>query len=140
VPVVVACGNEAMKSSRAEELRARGVQLLQVASIEEILADAHARRITHLLVEPGPALAGIFFEGGWVDRLWVFQSPQSIDDPIAPAAAEIPGDYRTTGSLEFKGDRLTEFLNPNSAVFFEAATSADLKWASSPPSSNRGLG
>lgn len=130
IPVVVACEEEMLHSPQAEELRTQGVQLLQADSINQVLADAYDRRITHLLVEAGPGLAKVFFTGGWADRLWVFRSPESVGDPAAPAAAEIPGNFKATGTLDLDGDRLTEYLNPDSTVFFEAAASADLKLAS----------
>ena len=130
--VVVACNRELIDSPKAKALVEAGVCLLGADGIGDVLADAHARRNTHLLVEAGPTLARAFFEGGWVDRLWVFQSSRSIGDPTpssAPAAAEIPEDYRITGTLELAGDRLTEFLNPRSPVFFDADASSDFRSA-----------
>ena len=81
--------------------------------------------VTHLLVEPGPQLAGSFFRDGLVDRLWVFRSPTRIDDPSAPAASGVPHDFLKTGELDLDGDRLSEYLNPASDVFFKDLPSAD---------------
>ncbi|MCC6424524.1 MAG: bifunctional diaminohydroxyphosphoribosylaminopyrimidine deaminase/5-amino-6-(5-phosphoribosylamino)uracil reductase RibD [Phycisphaerales bacterium] len=127
--VVVACENEAIAGSKADQLRQMGVQLLEADSIAAVLSDAHKRRITHLLVEPGPRLARAFFDGGWVDRLWVFQSQLTINDPAAPTAATIPDEYQLTGSTNLHGDELTEYLNPRSNVFFHPSASADFHWA-----------
>jgi diaminohydroxyphosphoribosylaminopyrimidine deaminase/5-amino-6-(5-phosphoribosylamino)uracil reductase len=83
--------------------------------------------ITHVLVEPGPTLARSFFaEIDLVDRLWVFRSPKMVNDPTAPAAAEIPAYFVESGRVEFDGDVLTEYLNPRSPAFFANAPSADL--------------
>lgn len=82
-------------------------------------------RDTHMLVEPGPRLAESFFATNLVDRLWVFRSPKAINDPTAPAAAPIPDHFIPTGTLNLDGDTLTEYLNPNSPVFFAPVPSAD---------------
>jgi riboflavin biosynthesis pyrimidine reductase len=84
--------------------------------------------VTHLLVEPGPTLARSFFNAGAADRLWVIESPQRVDDPTAspaPAAATIPSRYIKTGELTLDGDVLTEYLDPESDLFFAAEPSAD---------------
>ncbi|MCC7351601.1 MAG: bifunctional diaminohydroxyphosphoribosylaminopyrimidine deaminase/5-amino-6-(5-phosphoribosylamino)uracil reductase RibD [Phycisphaerales bacterium] len=127
--VVAACEKGAMDGPRADRLRQAGVRLLEADSIAAVLADAHGRRITHLLIEPGPGLARAFFESGLADRLWVFRSPRSIDDPAAPAAAKIPDDYPITGTVDLSGDQLTEYLNPRSVVYFDSRASADFQWA-----------
>lgn len=128
--VVVVCHREMIDGPKAKALDAAGVCLLDARSIGDVLADAYHRRITHLLVEAGPTLARAFFEGGWVDRLWVFQSPRAMGDPsppTAPAAAKIPENYQITGMQDLDGDRLIEFLNPLSEVYFQTDTSADFR-------------
>jgi diaminohydroxyphosphoribosylaminopyrimidine deaminase/5-amino-6-(5-phosphoribosylamino)uracil reductase len=80
---------------------------------------------THLLVEPGPKLAASFFHDNLVDRLWVFRSPKPLYDLDAPAAAPVPPHFVQTGRIDLDGDTLTEYLNPQSPVFFAAAPSAD---------------
>jgi diaminohydroxyphosphoribosylaminopyrimidine deaminase/5-amino-6-(5-phosphoribosylamino)uracil reductase len=85
--------------------------------------------VTHLLVEPGPALARSFFRSGLVDRVWVFHSPTRIDEPTAPAAAGLADDFVKTGEIDLAGDRLAEYLNPSSGAFFKDLASPDLRLA-----------
>jgi diaminohydroxyphosphoribosylaminopyrimidine deaminase/5-amino-6-(5-phosphoribosylamino)uracil reductase len=85
--------------------------------------------VTHLLVEPGPELAGSLFREGLVDRLWVFRSPLRIDDSSAPAAAGAPDHFLRSGELDLADDHLTEYLNPGSGAFFKNVPSADLRLA-----------
>jgi diaminohydroxyphosphoribosylaminopyrimidine deaminase/5-amino-6-(5-phosphoribosylamino)uracil reductase len=79
--------------------------------------------ITHLLVEPGPTLARSFFEAGLADRVWVFRSPDAVNDPTAPAAAPVP--YPPAAQRSVGRDTLTEYLNPAGDPAFAAVPSAD---------------
>lgn len=127
-PLVVYC-SESSDQQRAEQLRAFGVEVIALPthdshfSFADVLADLHRRAVTHLLVEPGPTLARYMFARSQADRVWVFRSPNAIDEPTAPAAPRV--EYPSTGSIELAGDVLTEYLNPNSAAFFSAAPSAE---------------
>lgn len=94
-------------------------------SIPAVMTELHRMSLTHLLVEPGPTLATGFFKENLADRLWVFRSPNAINDPTAPAAAKIPDHFIPTGTLNLDGDILTEYLNPQSPVFFAPVPSAD---------------
>jgi diaminohydroxyphosphoribosylaminopyrimidine deaminase/5-amino-6-(5-phosphoribosylamino)uracil reductase len=89
--------------------------------------------VTHLLVEPGPTLATSFFNAGAADRLWVIESPRPVNDPTAPAATSIPSRYIKTGELKIDDDVLTEYLDPESDLFFAAEPSADWVLATKPP-------
>src|SRR5712691_4309645 len=82
--------------------------------------------LTHLLVEPGPTLARSFFESGLADRVWSSSSPVALNEPSAPSVTPIPEHYLKTAELNLDGDVLTEYLNPQSAVFFAPERSADL--------------
>jgi riboflavin biosynthesis pyrimidine reductase len=85
-----------------------------------------APNATHVLVEPGPTLARSFLrEGELPDRIWVIRSAKRIDQPSAPAGVGVPSDFVKTGEIDLAGDRLIEYLNPASPVFFAAAPSAD---------------
>jgi diaminohydroxyphosphoribosylaminopyrimidine deaminase / 5-amino-6-(5-phosphoribosylamino)uracil reductase len=92
-------------------------------SFTDVLADLHARRVTHALVEPGPTLTRYMFARGQADRVWVFRSPRPIDEPAAPAAPDVA--YPQTARADVAGDTLTEYLNPHSTAFFAAEPSAD---------------
>jgi len=93
-------------------------------SIPALLADLHARRITHLLVEPGPNLARSFFKANLADRVWRFRSPNRINHEGAPAAEAAP--YPAVAEVELDGDLLSEYLNPNSEVYFAAQPSPEI--------------
>ncbi|MGH7213964.1 MAG: bifunctional diaminohydroxyphosphoribosylaminopyrimidine deaminase/5-amino-6-(5-phosphoribosylamino)uracil reductase RibD [Tepidisphaeraceae bacterium] len=92
-------------------------------SMAHVLGDLAAKGVQHLLVEPGPTLAKHFLDANLVDRVWVFQSPNRLDDDTAPDAC--PVTYPATGRVEIAGDMLTESLNPGSDVFFAPVASAD---------------
>ena len=95
-------------------------------SLEQMLVSVAGFGVTHVLVEPGPTLAGSFFEyAELVDRVWLIHSPSRLDDPAAPTGAGVPGEYVRTGVIDVGGDRLVEFLNPGSPAFFSPEESAD---------------
>ncbi|HEX8520601.1 MAG TPA: bifunctional diaminohydroxyphosphoribosylaminopyrimidine deaminase/5-amino-6-(5-phosphoribosylamino)uracil reductase RibD [Tepidisphaeraceae bacterium] len=79
----------------------------------------------HVLVEPGPTLAASCFASGSVDRVWVVRSAKRSNDETAPAAVEVPSGFVPTGELIVEGDRVSEYLNSSSEVFFAAESSAD---------------
>jgi riboflavin biosynthesis pyrimidine reductase len=79
--------------------------------------------VSHLLVEPGPTLAQSFISASLVDRVWIFRSPNRVDDPEARSA--VPVEYPTTGRAELEGDTLTEYLNPKSPTYFSLDPSPD---------------
>jgi pyrimidine deaminase RibD-like protein len=88
---------------------------------------------THIIVEPGPTLAGSFFGDNTADRLWVIQSPKIIGDETAPSAAAIPDYFVQTGEVNLDGDVLREYLNMKSNAFFAAVPSADFVLAQTEP-------
>lgn len=103
--------------------------------LDMVLAALGGLRVSHVLVEAGPTLAREFFEAETlVDRVWWIRSPQRVKDPTAPAGPGVPGSFRKTGEIDLDGDRLCEFLNPASPVFFSAEQSADFKLAQLPAS------
>jgi diaminohydroxyphosphoribosylaminopyrimidine deaminase/5-amino-6-(5-phosphoribosylamino)uracil reductase len=104
-------------------------------SIPAVLADLGEPTCTHVLVEPGPRLAKSFLEGNFADRVWVIRSPSRIEALTAPKAVAVPDHFVETGTIDLAGDTLTEYLNPNSDVFFEAEASADFVLGS--PTSSR---
>jgi diaminohydroxyphosphoribosylaminopyrimidine deaminase / 5-amino-6-(5-phosphoribosylamino)uracil reductase len=92
-------------------------------SFTDVLVDLYARRVTHALVEPGPTLTRYMFARGQADRVWVFRSPNAIDDAAAPSAPDVT--CLETGRMDIAGDTLIEYLNPASDAFFAAEPSAD---------------
>lgn len=91
--------------------------------LRTILHTLGQRRITHLLVEPGPRLAQAFLEQNLADRIWVIHSPNSLNEPNAPTAPAVP--YPATFTRQLGPDTLIEHLNPTSDVFFASVPSPD---------------
>jgi diaminohydroxyphosphoribosylaminopyrimidine deaminase/5-amino-6-(5-phosphoribosylamino)uracil reductase len=119
-------------ADRIRELAMAGISLRALPvlpdgklSLTALLEDLYDEPTTDLLVEPGPTLAAGFFRENLCDRLWIFRSPNALNDPTAPAAARIPADFVPTGELPLGGDTLTEYLNPHSPAYFAAEPSAD---------------
>ena len=117
---------------KLRELEQTGVQPFLVErrfdglNLKQILTPLAHFGVAHLIVEPGPTLANSFFnELTLVDRVWLVRSPNEIDAADAPAGVGVPANYIKTGEIEFDGDRLAEYLNPQSPVFFAAEPSAD---------------
>ncbi|MGA2500569.1 MAG: bifunctional diaminohydroxyphosphoribosylaminopyrimidine deaminase/5-amino-6-(5-phosphoribosylamino)uracil reductase RibD [Tepidisphaeraceae bacterium] len=97
---------------------------LHLRSVLERLAE---RGATHVVVEPGPGMIRAFCEANLADRLWVIRSPERLEDESAPAVPVV--DWPAVAELEAAGDRLTEYLNPRSEVYFAAKESADMMMA-----------
>jgi diaminohydroxyphosphoribosylaminopyrimidine deaminase/5-amino-6-(5-phosphoribosylamino)uracil reductase len=134
-PTSVCCRDAS--SEGASALSDRGMNVIQVAvedsgrlSLAAVLEQLP--KAAHVLVEAGPALAASFFAANLADRLWVFRSPESINDASAPAAAPIPSQFVKTAEAEFDRDVLSEYLNVKSSVFAAAVESADLREARQP--------
>ena len=120
--------------SRVLALREAGVEPCIVQrgatglKLEPILIALAGFGATHVLVEAGPTLARSFFDQQTlVDRVWLIRSPARMNEPTAPTAAGIPESLAKTGEMDLDGDRLVEFLNPASPVFFAPEPSADLQ-------------
>lgn len=134
-PVVVYCGDEAyeIRRDRREALLAAGVDVVPLSvfpagliHMSHLVEEMGRRRATHLLVEGGPTIHRQFMDAGLADRVWVFRSPGRIGDETAPAAAPVPADFVVTGEFDLDGDRLTEYLDPRSHLYFGPYPSADL--------------
>lgn len=149
VPLIVFCSDAAFRADRKLPDRVKDLQNMGVIvkSVEPtpddriplsaVMSELWTSAVTHLLVEPGPTLAASFFRDNLCDRLWVFRSPKTVNDPTAPVAAAIPQRFVETGRLDVDGDTLVEFLNPESPVFFAAAPSADFVIAADPGGRSR---
>ncbi len=118
--------------AKLRELEQAGVQPFLVErrfdglNLEQILTPLAHFGVTHVLVEPGPTLASSFFnELTLADRVWLVRSPKRIEEPDASAAVSVPAHYVQTVEIEIDGDRLSEYLNPQSPLFFSADPSGD---------------
>jgi diaminohydroxyphosphoribosylaminopyrimidine deaminase/5-amino-6-(5-phosphoribosylamino)uracil reductase len=95
-------------------------------SLSHLLARLYDSAVTHAMVEAGPTLAAGFFSAGLADRVWVFRSGSvTVGDDTAPEAAKVPEPFVRTGTVDLGQDALTEYLNPESLVFFAPTVSAD---------------
>jgi diaminohydroxyphosphoribosylaminopyrimidine deaminase/5-amino-6-(5-phosphoribosylamino)uracil reductase len=124
------CDAAAERSEKATELRNAGVRVIGCGigkdgrlQLSDVLSACGA--ITHLLVEPGPTIAASFLLTGLADRIWIIRSPRKITEADAPRAPAV--EWRATATANLDGDKLTEYLNPESAIFFAAKPSADFR-------------
>lgn len=134
-PLLVYCDDEGHQGelNRLDALAAAGATVvpLSVASglradgivLSELLQDLGHRGVTHLLVEGGPTTHFHFLRQGMADRVWVFRSPERMNDASAPGAAKY--SFPATARGQFGRDVLTESLNPHGEVFFSADPSPD---------------
>lgn len=131
--VIVFCSKQAFRESpRVAELEAMGLKINPTRTttpgklaLDDVLFDLDDRG-QNMLIESGPSLAESFFEQNLCDRVWIIRSPVPIDEPTAPAAPRIPESYLKTGEVNLDGDILSEYLNPQSPVYFSQQASADL--------------
>ncbi|MGB7160395.1 MAG: bifunctional diaminohydroxyphosphoribosylaminopyrimidine deaminase/5-amino-6-(5-phosphoribosylamino)uracil reductase RibD [Tepidisphaeraceae bacterium] len=118
-----------MNETTVDALRGAGAEVVTLPehdgrfSFADVLHDLHARKVVHALVEPGPTLTRYMFARGQADRVWVFRSPKVIGESDAPAAPDV--SYPQTIRIDVADDTLSEYLNPQSSVFFSAEPSAD---------------
>jgi diaminohydroxyphosphoribosylaminopyrimidine deaminase/5-amino-6-(5-phosphoribosylamino)uracil reductase len=102
-------------------------------NLEQILVSLGGFEVTHLLVECGPTLAKSFLtRPDLVDRIWLIRSKTEVEDATAPAGVGIPSTYIKTGEIDVAGDKLSEYLNPSSPVYYAPEASADFVLALTP--------
>jgi diaminohydroxyphosphoribosylaminopyrimidine deaminase/5-amino-6-(5-phosphoribosylamino)uracil reductase len=137
-PVLVYCGESVYRQKHAAvaALGARGVEVAWLRenspvqkpaslSLTHLLDDLGGRSITHLLVDSGPTLARSFLGENLADRVWIVRSSKPLLDENGLDAPRL--DWESVGDLNLEGDRLNEYLNPKSLVYFCGEASADLK-------------
>jgi diaminohydroxyphosphoribosylaminopyrimidine deaminase/5-amino-6-(5-phosphoribosylamino)uracil reductase len=134
-PVVIYCSETAVTQHRdvVDAMTNLGAQIVALPdqeshfSFSDVLSDLYSRNVTHLLVEPGPTLTRYMLARAQADRVWVFRSPNPIEEEGALAIESAPIlAYPKTGELHLAGDVLSEFLNPAGPVYFSLSASADL--------------
>lgn len=117
---------------RMRVLRDAGVEPFPVGithaglRLDEVLNNLAGFGATHVLVEPGPTLAHSFLhQDDLTDRVWIIHAPNRAPESASIPGVGLPAHYIRTGEVNLDGDRLTEFLNPASPLFFAAEPSAD---------------
>ena len=137
LPLLVFCSDVVLKKKREQvmALNAAGAEVMGVAvdnrgrvSLDAVLRELNRRHMTHLFVEPGVELASSFFRGNFADRVWITKSPKRVDANDAPEA--LPVNFPVSARLRLDGDEFTEYLNPQSPVFFSVQKSADIEMVS----------
>jgi diaminohydroxyphosphoribosylaminopyrimidine deaminase / 5-amino-6-(5-phosphoribosylamino)uracil reductase len=136
-PVLVYCGESVYRQRHAAvaALGARGVEVAVLRenspvqkpaslSLTHLLDDLGGRSIAHLVVEPGPTLARSFLTENLADRAWVVRSSKPMMEANGLDAPRI--EWAAVGEVMLGGDRLGEYLNPKSPVYFSAEKSPDL--------------
>jgi diaminohydroxyphosphoribosylaminopyrimidine deaminase/5-amino-6-(5-phosphoribosylamino)uracil reductase len=133
-PVEIICGESSLQKNpeAAKALTSRGVSVTAMPvdaagkiDLRAVLIHLGSVGVTHLLVEPGPTLARSFLsQKNLADRAWIFRSPNPVGDPQASAAPRI--SYPASGQSHHGPDVLTEYLNPDSDVYFSLDPSPDL--------------
>lgn len=99
----------------ADGLESSGVRVLQSRGLLAQLATLRAEGIRHLLVEGGAGLAGALMNGGFVDRLIIFQAPVLLGAGALPAFGAVqpgtgaPEQWRVTERREFGDDLMTTY-------------------------------
>ena len=132
--VIIYCASTEANSAKAKALMESGVEVVGIVvgrmakpAPTFVLADLANRGVTHLVVDAGPTLGQSLIDQGLADRVWMIRSSMTIGAADAPSAPIAP--YQEVGSIDLRGDRLVELLNPFGDAFFAPAASADLGWA-----------
>lgn len=107
-PTLVVCDEETLQrdAALADQLRARGVELLGLAStggqlpLDELLELlSRQRRVSNVLVEAGSRLLGRLFRQGLVDEAWVFIAPRVVGGETGLAAVAGASEGGLSASL-----------------------------------------
>ncbi len=108
-----------LTSSAAPEavaaLEREGVRIHAAIGLAEQLRTLRAEGVRHLLVEGGAGLAGAMMNGGFVDRLIIFQAPVLLGAGALPAFGAVqpgsgaPAQWRVTERREFGDDLMTVY-------------------------------
>lgn len=120
-------------AERREILQKAGVKIVEHppdkfgrVSLDDVFSAGSFGDDSEILIEPGPTFARELFDRNVVDRLWVIRSPRKLDDPTAPAAAEIPSHFQYNAGDLWGEDNFAEYLNTKSAAFFAQGASPDV--------------
>ena len=102
-PVIVFAGNKA-DDSRAQELEARGVQIVRKDSrdLNALLAELGQRSIQSVLVEGGANVAGKLFDADLVNKVSFFIAPLIIGGREAPGAIAGEGAAQLAQAFELE--------------------------------------
>jgi diaminohydroxyphosphoribosylaminopyrimidine deaminase/5-amino-6-(5-phosphoribosylamino)uracil reductase len=129
--VLILCGRDAPADKR-QSIERHGAKVIAIAadgssrlSLHDALKRVADLGVTHLLVEPGPTLAGSLLSQGLADRLLVSRCPR-VTAGNGPAAPRIPGGYIETRRLDVDGDLVSEHLNAAGPAYFAPDPSADM--------------
>ncbi|WP_394344589.1 bifunctional diaminohydroxyphosphoribosylaminopyrimidine deaminase/5-amino-6-(5-phosphoribosylamino)uracil reductase RibD [Aliirhizobium smilacinae] len=117
VPVVAVtdpfCDTHPSNEERLRALMSAGVEILQAADLNDLLANLATRGISSLMVEGGAQVARGFIGAGLVDRLVLAQSEMvvgagGIESPATPS--DIPAGFNCVRKDRFGADRSYEYV------------------------------
>lgn len=100
----------------AAALESAGVRVLRAAGLPAQLQLLRTAGIRHLMVEGGAGLAGALMNGGFVDRLIIFQAPVLLGAGALPAFGAVspgmgaPEQWRVTERRAFGDDLMTTYV------------------------------
>ena len=100
----------------AATLEAAGVRVLRATGLPAQLSALREAGIRHLFVEGGAGLAGALMNGGFVDRLIIFQAPVLLGAGALPAFGAVspgmraPEQWRVTERRAFGDDCMTSYV------------------------------
>ena len=97
-PILVFVDAQAATSTRANELRARGAEVLPMPDRDSLLfalRELASRDVLALLVEGGPTLHRAFWDAGLVDRVQIIETPHEMLTGL-PAFVPAHDDARVT--------------------------------------------
>lgn len=116
VPVVAVtdpfCEAHAGDGEKLRALLSAGVEILQAATLAELLQNLATRGISSLMVEGGAHVARAFLDAGLVDRLTIFESDLVIgegglESPVSPS--DIPSGFHGVRAERIGRDRCFEY-------------------------------
>lgn len=116
VPVVAVadpfCREHPASEAKLRALMSAGVEILQAADLDDLLANLATRGISSLMVEGGAQVARDFLRRGLVDRLVLSQSDLVVGEgglasPVTPS--DIPAGFHCIREDQFGDDRWLEY-------------------------------
>lgn len=115
--VCACCGGQGFLADdgqcvRAAALAEKGVEIIEMADVPELLAHLAARGLSTLMVEGGAMVAKTFLDQGLVDRIHLYEGAdligaEGIASPLT--RANIPKDFVLSRRTSFGADRFHEY-------------------------------
>ena len=131
-PVMIFCAAGQGPSQKAQQLKAQGVQVLEVPAgapgldLQIVLAQLAAKGVTRLMIEGGPVVARAFLNAGLVDEMVIFRGSAELGKAGMPALNGLSLDvfadearWRLYGQQNFNGDQMSIYQSRTSLAMLE---------------------